>query len=304
MMQRSDQTELISEDIQKRCPACEEAIPQLDVKKILKDKLPALNDTAAGVIAWFLRRIVHEEEANSVYRKFGKLQGLDFANALIYDHFNITVDVFGAENLPANSDLIFASNHPIGSIDGIALITVLAKHYKSLKIPVNDMLLNIKNLNEFFIPVNKVKGAGSDQRNMSSLLNEAMGSDAPVLFFPAGQCSRKQPDGTVRDNEWKKTFISKAKEYKRDVVPIYFHGKNSNLFLNLAYYRNKLGIKANIEMILLAHEMFNKKDEKFTIVIGEPIAYSSFDNSKSDREWADVVKKRSYELSGKLGDRV
>lgn len=303
-MQYSDRNAQIFDDKQPEPAPQKKEIPQLDVKKILKDKLPNLNDWVAGAIAAFLRKIVHEEEANAVYRKYGDLEGIDFANALIFDYFKISIDVKGIENLPTDSHLIFASNHPIGSIDGIALITVLAKQYPDLKIPVNDMLLNIKHLSDFFIPVNKVKGAGDNQRNMSSLLNEALAGDSAVLFFPAGQCSRKQENGEIRDNEWKKTFISKAKEYKRNIVPIYFEGKNSDLFLNLAYYRNKLGIKANIEMILLAHEMFNKKNEKFSIVIGEPIPYGTFDDSKSDREWADVVKNLSYGLRGKLGSKV
>lgn len=266
----------------------------IDVKKVLETKLPALKGKVPNFVIQNLRRIVHEEEMNNFFRDHGELMGMDFATYFMLDYLNITIEKKCEERLPDNGRVIFACNHPIGSIDGIALIIALGQKYGTLKIPVNDLLLNIVNLQEFFIPVNKVSNEQS--RNMSEMLNAALASDDPILFFPSGQCSRRQDDGSIRDNEWKKTFVSKAREYKRDVVPLYFEGKNSNFFYRLAYYRKKLGIKANIEMLYLADEMFKQKNNKFTITVGNSIPYSTFDDSKSDREWAAYVKEITYSL--------
>lgn len=268
----------------------------LDVKKILETKIPSLKGKLPWFVYSYLRHVIHEEEVNYVMNTYGHLRGMDFAKALLYKHLNVTFSVYGEENLPKNSDVVFACNHPIGSVDGVTLILALGEYYPTLKIPVNDILLNIKSLDDFFIPVNKVKGGGQ-QRMMSSQLTEAFEKGDPVLFFPSGECSRKQSDGKVCDNAWKKTFISKAKEYRRSVVPIYFDGRNSNFFLNLSYYRKKLGIRANIEMLYLSDEMFNKKNKKFTVTIGEPIPYTTFDGSKTDLQWAEEVKQVVYNMA-------
>jgi len=108
-------------------------------------------------------------------------------------------------------------------------------------------------------------------------------------------CSRKV-NGRIMDLEWKKNFISKAVQYERDVIPIYFEGRNSNFFYNLAQLRKFFGIKFNIEMMYLADEMFKQKGNKFTIRIGKPIPWQTFDKSKSQSEWAEWVKALVYEM--------
>jgi len=119
-----------------------------------------------------------------------------------------------------------------------------------------------------------------------------------VLVFPAGLVSRKQEEG-IKDLEWKKSFISKARRYKKDIVPVYIEGKNSNFFYNLAKLRKKVGINANIEMFYLADEMFAQKGKKVTIHVGKPISYHYFDVSKSDKEWAEEVKEQVYAMARK-----
>ena len=268
---------------------------QIDVEKILEAKAPSLKTKLPKFIVSYLKKIVHQDEINEIFQTIGHLQGLDFADALMEQKFQITTQLINEEKLPDESHVIFACNHPIGSIDGIALIQVLGRKYMNLKIPVTDFLTYIENLNDFFIPVNKLQGRGQS-RNSSTLLTKALESDSAILFFPSGECSRRQEDGTVRDNEWKKTFIAKAKEYKRDIIPLYFEGHNSKWFLNLSYYRKKLGIKTNIEMLYLSDEMFKQKNNTFAITVGDRIPYTTFDSSRTDKEWAEAVKQISYSL--------
>lgn len=273
----------------------EHSCVQINIEEILEAKAPSLKRKLPGFVISYLKKILHQDEINYVFRTYGHLQGIDFADAIMTEHFHITTRLTNSEMLPDDSHVIFVCNHPIGSIDGIALIQALGRKYPQFKIPVNDFLMYIKNLEEFFIPVNKIKGRGQS-RNISTLLNDALSSDCAVLFFPSGECSRRQDDGSVRDNEWKKTFISKAKEFKRDIIPLYFEGHNSKWFLNLSYYRKKLGIKTNIEMLYLSDEMFKQKNNTFAITVGDRIPYTLFDESRSDKEWADYVKQISYSL--------
>ena len=117
-------------------------------------------------------------------------------------------------------------------------------------------------------------------------------SNVPIITFPAGLCSRRI-DGEVTDSEWKPSFIKKAIQSQRDIVPVYFEGKLSNFFYNLCTIRSKCGVKANIEMLYLVDEMFKQSGGSFTIKIGEPISWKELQNGESHRKWAEKIKKRA-----------
>ncbi len=121
-------------------------------------------------------------------------------------------------------------------------------------------------------------------------------SDNQLLMFPAGLCSRRQKGGIIRDLEWKKAFIVKSVQHRRDVVPIHFDGRNSNFFYNLANVCKALGIKFNIAMLYLADEMLKNRHKTFTITIGKPIPWQTFDKSRTPQQWAQYVKDIVYKL--------
>lgn len=264
----------------------------IDIKKVIGKKNPDLLRWMPGFVLSYIKRIVHENDINEVMAKHGHLQGLDFVDALVGE-FGAEVSLIGAENIPLSGPVIFASNHPLGGLDGIVLMHVLGKYRQDLKFLVNDILLNIPNFEGLFVPVNKHGGHG---KQGLEVIESTYASKDAVLIFPAGLVSRKQ-EGGIRDLEWKKSFISKAKKYHRDVVPVFMEGQNSSFFYGLANIRKKIGIKANIEMFYLADEMFGQKNKKISVHIGKPISYQYFDDSKSDRYWAEVVKSKVYEFA-------
>ena len=156
--------------------------------------------------------------------------------------------------------------------------------------------MNVPGLRPLFIPINK---HGRNTEN-AQLINETFASEKMILYFPAGLVSRKQRiDGSymIRDLEWKNTFIKKAKKYQRDIIPVFVEGRNSNWFYNLAMWRKRLGIKANIEMLYLVDEMARQFNKTITIMVGDPIPYSTFDKSKTDAQWAAWVQEKVYGLS-------
>jgi len=272
-------------------PAETNDILQLDVEQILYSKNPALKKAVPGFLIRYLKRIVHQEELNDFLRIAGHTRDAEFIKTGL-DYFNIRYNVSGIENIPASGRFIFVSNHPLGGLDGLVFIYELSKHFKGLKFPVNDILMNITNLSGIFVPVNK---HGSQDREAVRKIEEAYASDNQVLYFPAGLCSRKKK-GIISDLQWHKSFITKALQYKRDILPAYFSGRNSDFFYNLSNIRNFLGIKANIEMLYLADEMFKQKGKEIDLVFGRKIPWQTFDHSKSPVEWADWVKGKSYEL--------
>src|SRR5690554_6698638 len=247
-----------------------------------------------GLLLRYITRIAHEDDINGIMARNNHLQGLDFVDALIED-FGVEVALDGQENIPLDESVIFAANHPLGGLDGIAFMHALGKYRKDIKFLVNDLLSNIKNFDSLFVPVNK---HGSHGRQATAVIEETYATAGAVLVFPAGLVSRKQEEG-IKDLEWKKSFISKARKYKKDIIPVYIEGKNSSFFYNLAKLRKKIGIKANIEMFYLADEMFAQKGQKVTIHIGKPLSYDYFDPSKTDKSWAEEVKQKVYDMARK-----
>jgi putative hemolysin len=263
----------------------------IDVKSVLYSKNPTLAKAIPGFVINYLKRIVHQDELNVFLKKWGHLKDSELIAAGL-EHFQIRFTVTGSENIPESGRFIFVSNHPLGGLDGLVFIHELAKHFNDIKFPVNDILTNIKNLTGIFIPVNK---HGSQAKDAAIMLEQAYASDCQILYFPAGLCSRKKK-GVIRDLQWHKSFITKSIQHKRDVLPAFFSGRNSDFFYNLAAIRKFLGIKANIEMLYLADEMFKQKGKEINLVFGERLSWRIFDKTKTAPEWAEWVKAKSYDL--------
>jgi putative hemolysin len=147
-------------------------------------------------------------------------------------------------------------------------------------------------IKDMLIPVNKI---GGQSRSLSEKINQAYASDTQLMFFPAGKVSRKK-NGVIADEEWKKNFVAKSIEYKRDIVPIRIDAINSKFFYIVAKLRAKLGIKFNIEMALLVRELRKQMHKTIKITIGKPISYQSLDSSKTPYEWAQEIRNTVYNL--------
>jgi len=270
---------------------------KIDVRSVIYSKNPTLARTIPRFVINYLEKIVHQDELNGFLLKYGHLKDAELIAAGL-SHFEIKYKVYGTENIPKSGRYIFVSNHPLGGLDGLVFIHELSKHFARIKFPVNDILTNIKNLSGIFLPVNK---HGSQAKDAAILIEKSYASDDQILYFPAGLCSRKKK-GIIRDLQWHKSFISKSIQHKRDIVPAFFSGRNSDFFYNLANIRKMAGIKANIEMLYLADEMFRQKDKEISLVFGEPIPWRTFDKTRSAPEWAEWVKSNSYELEHLLPD--
>ena len=267
----------------------------IDIDKVLREKAPDKAKYIPRFVVSYLKRIVHQDELNTFLTQIGDKQGVDFAKGAL-DFLNDKIVVKGEENLPKDGRLYtFVSNHPMGGQDGLALGAVIGEHYQGkIKFLVNDLLMNLHGLAPFFIPINKT---GKQAKDFPRKVEAGFASkEDQLIMFPAGICSRKQ-NGVIKDLPWKKTFVSKSVEYQRDVVPIYFDGRNSNFFYNLATVCKWLGIKFNIAMLYLADEMFRNKNKTFTVTIGKPIPWQTFDNTKTPNEWAQFVKEIVYKLN-------
>lgn len=266
---------------------------KIDIEKVIASKSEKMANLLPGFIIRYLKRIIHQEELNVFLSKNYQKQGIEFADSVLAE-LDIKFKIEGLDNIDKNGRYLFASNHPLGGPDGIILISIFGKEFGKIKFLVNDILMNIKNLSDVFIPINK---HGGQAKKAAKMLENAYQSDATILTFPAGLVSRKQ-EGKIEDLPWKKSFIVKSIKHKRDIVPIHIDGRNSNFFYNLAKLRKFLGLKTNLEMLYLSNELFKQRGKTFTIRIGKPISYQTFDKSMPYDKWAEKVKRKTYKLAG------
>ncbi len=271
---------------------------QIDVAQILKDKSPGISKLVPKFLMNYLRKIIHEEDLNNYFKDFGNLRNVDLVRAGL-TYMGIKYNVHNKETIPRSGRNVFVSNHPLGGLDGLIFMTELSKYFDNIKFPVNDILMNVTNMEDVFLPINK---HGAQGRNAAKAIDEAYASDSQILYFPAGLCSRKRK-GEIKDLVWQKSFIKKAIRHKRTIVPVHFSGRNSDFFYNLSNIRLGMGIKWNFEMLYLVDEMFRQTGKDLHIVFGEGYEWDMFDKSKTPMEWAEWLKSKSYELAKHIPDQ-
>lgn len=268
---------------------------EINVAEVLRTRAPRYNRFIPRPLIRKLERTICQEELNRLLRDNYPRRGSAFCRGVL-DDLNVTVNFHGTEHLPPKSHtrVLFVSNHPLGGLDGMALIDFVKNYYGvEPKFIVNDLLSAIEPLSHTFIPVNK---HGAQSRDAIKVLEEAFASDAPLLMFPAGLVSRRGKKGVVADLQWQKMFVSKARHYHRDIIPLHFYGENSSFFYKFAKFRQRIGLKFNIEMIYLPREVFRSKGKTYDVVIGEPIPHTAL-NDMPPLEKAQHIRQLVYDLA-------
>ncbi len=263
----------------------------LDLNEILGPKMSA---RLPGFAKRFLRKRLHMDQINDCIMKAEHYAGAGFFDEAL-DYIGITYRTRGEENLDLSKKYIFACNHPLGGPEALIIGSMFRRIYgDGFKVPANQILYNMKPLQEFFVPV-KVQ-AGRQNRDIADRFAKMFESDCQILVFPAGLCARTF-NGVITEMPWKKMFITQARKYERDVVPVHISGYNSKWYFFLSWLSRTLKLKMNLGMLFLVDELFNKAGEEFVITFGKPIPYTDFDSSRTDFQWADYVKDIVRKLS-------
>lgn len=273
----------------------EEIEKTIDIEKILSGRLGSkVRFVPKSLVRW-LRKIAHEDQVNQFLHDHRNEQGTEWLTSTV-EYLKMHITIEGKENLPAKDDgrlYTFVSNHPLGGQDGVALGSIIGKQYDGrFRYLVNDLLMHLPGLKPVCVGINKT---GKQSRDFPRMVEAAFQGDNHVIMFPAGLNSR-MIDGRIHDLPWKKTFVTKSVQYQRDVVPIHFSGRNSDRFYRIANWQKRLHLKVNLAMLFLVDEMYRNVDKEFTVKIGKPIPWQTFDNSRTPSEWAQWVEDKVYEL--------
>ena len=127
----------------------------IDIEKILSRKNPALLKLLPKFVLKYIKRTAHQNELNNAIFRLKDKHGHDYVDAAIAE-FEVKTKVIGAENIPLTGGVIMVGNHPLGGLDGVALMDVVGEYRKDIKFFVNDLLMVLKNFYPLFVPVNKI----------------------------------------------------------------------------------------------------------------------------------------------------
>ncbi len=264
----------------------------IDIDKLLKTKKPNLYKRLPSFIIRKIEKIACQDQCNDILMRFGHLDGADFIEA-VFNDFNVEIVSHGVEDIPKNSRMVFAANHPLGGIDGLAVIYSVCKQFGAAKGVVNDLLLNVGSLKSVFCGVNVY---GHNTPEIINNIDELYKSNFNICVFPAGMVSRRI-DGEIKDLKWKKNFIVKSVQHNLPIVPVYVNAKNSDKFYSIANWRKKLGIKFNYELVMLPSEVFKYRDKPIELFFGKPIMPQTLNDIKNAEEKTQFVRQKVYAMA-------
>lgn len=263
----------------------------LDIRKEIRNSNSSFLRSLPGFVISLIEKLIRQDEMNETIYRHRDKTGIPFINDVL-DYWKINIIIRGESSIPPAGRFIFIANHPVGAIDALSFLNVIARHFPDVMSPSNRLLELITNIQPLLLGINVF---GKNTRQTSEKINRLFESDTQVMIFPAGEVSRKTK-GVISDPLWQKSFITKAVQFQRDIIPVHISGRNSGLFYAVANLRKFLGIKMYIETILLPREMMKQRNSSITFSIGKPISYSTFTDDLKHSEWALRVRDICYKL--------
>lgn len=264
------------------------------VKQIVIDRLgnrfEKYPDWLRSWIYKSIDKLLHLREIDYWMDKDRVNSGLDLIDE-IFDEFNFTfyVSQEDLQKIPYEGRLVCVSNHPLGGLDGLSVVRLIANVRSDVKVIVNDLLLNLKRLSDLFLPFNVYSRNKTQKANIKEIENNLM-KDQAIVFFSSAEVSRPKWGG-IRDGKWHKGAVRFATKYNAPILPIYVQGRNS-----LSFYLISL-INKNLSMLLLPRELFKKQNSSIKIKIGDPIPPEVLENSGMNyMELTEKLKKHVYNI--------
>lgn len=256
----------------------QQQVPQLEHRPLLKRFTTKV-----------LRHLLHEKDFIHFSEQYPHLQGLDFVEQVLdYFQFQTTVREQELERIPADGRVVIIANHPIGSLDGLALIKLISEIRPDVKVIANQMLMALPPLHSMLLPVDAMQG--KTRRQSLEQIHRHLNQDGALIIFPAGEVSRLKPNG-IRDGQWHPGFLRFATQAKAPVLPVHLNGRNSWQFYCASMLYKPLAT------LLLVKEMFKQRQKHLAIRIGEQIPYDSFCSlALEPQARVKLFKKHLYRL--------
>lgn len=267
----------------------------INVEQAVSAKFPTLSQQPRLIrqsTLRLLRRLTHEAEINRFLDEHQGKSAIDFIDS-VFEYFNFSYSVSSRErgNIPDQGRVVIIANHPIGSLDGLAILRMVSEVRPDVKILANDLLMHFADLQPLLIAADNMAGKGAITTFRRAL--EALQQEQALIIFPAGEVSRARPSG-VRDTRWLPGFLKLARRSGAPLLPVHIRAKNSLWFYSASMLYKPLGTA------LLAQEMFNKQSVNIHFRIGEPIPAAALHSaSLTDKALLRRLRKHLYKLGRK-----
>lgn len=264
----------------------------INIEAAVVEKFPSFAQQPAVIrkpTLSILRKLTHENEINGFLRQNKTQKGFDFIDSVLdFFEFSYSVKASDRKNIPAHGRVVIFANHPIGSLDGLAILRLVGEVRKDVRIMANDMLSQFDAINNLIIPLDNMTGGSA--RKAYKQVRQALDNEEAIIVFPAGEVSRAHPKG-VRDGRWLPGFLHFARKENAPLLPIRIHAKNSILFYGASMMYKPLGTA------LLAHEMFKKQNRSLHFSVGGLIPREALDSKNlHDRTLVKRLKHHLYKL--------
>jgi len=205
------------------------------LEDVIEAKFPAFGAQSPSItrpMLAMLKKLMREDDINTFLAQCGDAEGFDFVDKVL-DYFNFSFSTVEreAENIPAEGRVVIVANHPLGLLDGFALLKLVGKVRRDVRIVVNDVLMHFKAMHPLLLPVVNM-GEGSNRANVDAI-HAALANDEAVIIFPSGEVSRAGPKG-IRDGRWHGGFLRFAEQARAPLLPVHVGGRNSALFYGVS----------------------------------------------------------------------
>ncbi len=222
-----------------------------------------------------VHRLVHWlklDRVNEYHRLTFDTPGPRCATRLLSEAIRVKLEVENAEvldRLPQGA-FITVSNHPYGALDGIALISLIGERRPEFKVMVNMILNHVGALRPNFIAVDA--WAQKDPAKKAVSINgiraclRQIKEGKPLGFFPAGAMSKTNWKWQLVDRPWQDSVLQLIYRSNVPVIPIFFHGGNSQLCNIMGH------VCWPLRSLMLPCEVVRKEGKSIRVTIGEPIS--------------------------------
>lgn len=248
----------------------------ISAESLIRSHYPALTDKRnlfriACMVARFMLR---EKEFQDFAAEHPNARGFDFIDQVMeYFDFDVVIAEQERARIPAKGRLIIVANHPIGSLDGLALLRLVSRVRRDVKVVANEKLSAIKPIEDVIFTVDNMKG--NTTRHQISTIRDHLHKEGAVIIFPAGEVSRMGFRG-VRDGKWHKGFLKMARSTRSPILPLYMQARNSIPFYLVSILFRRFSAA------LLVREMFGQAQKTVPVRVGELVDFSNLVGTRDD----------------------
>lgn len=242
-----------------------------------------------------LKALLFEKEFNQISHDYPYLKGLDLIEEMA-GYFNMSCEFVDGdlENIPSQGSVVLVANHPLGSLDGLALLRLIATIRPDIKVVANQLFSYLEPLDSVIMPVDNMNNRTS--RKQIEAIKAHLDNQGAMIIFPAGEVSRFGARG-IRDSYWHTGFLRLAAQFRAPIVPIHISARNSYLFYFTSFFYRPLS------KLLLVREMFKHGSRRIKIRIRERIPFIHWNDGQTEvEELAERFRRHIYLLGkGKPG---